>query len=764
MFSVQCSVWSWSGVATGRGSAVARLLLALLCATACRAAADLLPPMNGNASDFAPRRAGAVVEADVKVTTTEAGLHALGRNELVVAGIPAERIVGNRIRMFCRDNEIAVHVTSDGQFGPDDAILFYAETYESTYTRANVYWLGFGEGGLRMATRSGELLSPVPTVTQYQHTVVYEPENLYVFNYRPNDQGIDHWFAAFVTNDGGLHNAFELPTEGRIAPGTATLSVDLHGVSSDPSVDPDHRTTVMAGGTLIGSFEYDGQHSFGGEISFGSTVLENGPTMLAFTQTQTTVSIDSAFLERCSLRYPRHLNAITDRLTFTGQAGSNNYAVTGFAAADALWVADVSNPARPVLLTGHGSAPDTHGSYEVRFGDAPSSAAAYHVIESARLYRAENVRRVFFRDLADTKRQADYILICPYGFRKNGYRLLKHRWLNGHSVVAAPIEDLFNAFSYGIADGGAIKQFLGYAFHHWQMPVPRYVLLAGEGTYDPKANLGATGHNVIPVHLGPSSWRWTSLENWFVLVNGQDQLADMAIGRIPVTRDVDLGAVVDKIITHEASLATNNPWQAKATVVADDAGAGLDFMADTETFIAPYLNAAGFTTTKVYLDQPQYSGDPAFARAAIRGGFNNGRLLFTFLGHGSAHFWTGEQIWRNADAAGLSNTVYPIVAMFTCQTGYAHDPAQECIAEVLLEKTSGGAVGCFGPTILANEDYSVYVADGFVGEMTREGTVRLGDAMMAGVSNLFFNGNPFREELRAYQVFGDPATLVRSGD
>jgi hypothetical protein len=764
MLNVRHSVWHRRTIAAKGYSAAVCVLFTLACATAPPVAADLLPPMNGSASDFALRRAGAVVNADVRVATTQPGLHSLGRDDIVRAGVPAERIVGNRVRMFYRENEIAVYISDDGLLDANDFILFYAESYESTYTRTNVYWLGFGEGGLRMASRDGRMIGAAPAVTQHLHTVVYRPEKMYVINYRTSDASIDHWFAAFLSKSGGDHDTFELATEGRIDAGTATLSVVLHGVSSDTGEDPDHRTSVRVGGTTVGSFLYDGQSQFAGELPFSSTHLQDGQTSLAFVQTQSGVSRDTAFLERCTLRYPRHLGAIANRLTFAGPAGSNNYTVAGLTTGGVSWVADVSDPAAPVLLTGHGTAPATNGTYEIRFGDASPATTSYHVAGGNGLHRAQTVQRVFFRNLAETSRQADYILVCPYAFRKSAYRLLKHRRLEGHTVAVAPLEDVFNEFSYGIADAGAIKQFLGYAFHHWRMPVPRYVLLAGEGTYDPKGNLGNTEHNVIPVHLGPSSWRWTSLENWFVMVNGLDQLADMAIGRIPVTHDADLGDVVDKILAHEASLTTNDTWQTRATVVADDAGGGLDFLADTEAAIVPHLDGAGFTTTKVYLDQSPYNGSPSYARSAIRSGFNSGRLLFTFLGHGAADYWTAEQVWRNVDAEGLANTVYPILAMFTCQTGYAHDPGQECIAEVHLENPSGGAVGCFGPTILGNEDYSTYVADGFVSKIADTGPVRLGDAMLAGVSNLFVNGNPFREELSAYQVFGDPATLVRSGD
>lgn len=83
------------------------------------------------------------------------------------------------------------------------------------------------------------------------------------------------------------------------------------------------------------------------------------------------------------------------------------------------------------------------------------------------------------------------------------------------------------------------------------------------------------------------------------------------------------------------------------------------------------------------------------------------------------------------------------------------------MAEVLLERASGGAIACLAPSILAARDYSAYVADGFVGKLVSAGPVRIGDALIAGLTKLFDFGNKQREELRCYHIFGDPATLVR---
>ena len=46
-----------------------------------------------------------------------------------------------------------------------------------------------------------------------------------------------------------------------------------------------------------------------------------------------------------------------------------------------------------------------------------------------------------------------------------------------------------NEFNYGIYNPKAIRDFLSYAYNNWKKS-PRYVVLAGNGTYDYKNNLG----------------------------------------------------------------------------------------------------------------------------------------------------------------------------------------------------------------------------------------------------------------------------------
>jgi len=718
---------------------------------------DLLPPMVGYADDFALRRAGMAVGADIKFSVLQEGLHKVTRGELMAADVPADRLVGDQMRLFCRTWETAIYVSTDGLFGAEDFFLFWAQPYESAYTRTNVYWLGFGPGGQRMGQRSGALIPGGQAIVSYRHRTVYSPELMFFNNFLPNDSSFDHWFAGYMSRGYNENNTFTMWSGNRLATGTAYADLSLHGGDAYAGT-PDHITSVKINGTTVGSVTYDGCSAFTGRVSFVASFLGTTSTSVTLNQTQTVNAEDRAYLESLTLDFERPLaSADGATLYFGGATGACNYAVTGFASfAGDFHVVDASDPVSPVILTDC-TVSNASGSYTVSFGDSAPTARLYGVVASSGAASVDRIERMPFRNLAVTSRQADYILICPYAFRTSAYRLLKHRYLDGLSVVAAPIEDVYNEFSYGIADAGAVKQFIGFAYHHWQAPVSKYVLLAGEGTYDPKGNLGASADNVLPVRLGPSSWRWTSTDNWFAQVSGLDELIDLSVGRIPVTTDAALGAVVDKIAVYETAINGAEDWLNKATLVADNDTADQGFKAATEINVASHLSHADFSMTKVYLDDFPI----AQARTTIASSFANGRYLITFFGHGAVDFWTGEQIWTSSDVLGLSNTVYPIVAMFTCQTGYFQDPAQDCIAELMLERSAAGAVACLGPSIAADRDYSAYVADGFVGKLVDAGPVRLGDALVAGMTTLFEFGNQFREELRAYHIFGDPATLVR---
>jgi len=702
----------------------------------------LLPPMNGQASDFAPRRAGAEVGADVRIGVASDGIYRVTGGQLAAAGLDLSSLAGSQIRIFCRTQEIAVQVSTPGVLGSNDFVQFYGYSHRGYYTATNVYWLGAGGSGLRMETWDASTNAGGTLVTSHCERVRHAPDLLWRAFYRPDDSSIDHWFAALLTNTGDM--AISVAINDPLPLGQPALVAKLHGLTSE-AANPDHRTQVKIGAIVITNLLYDGEEMLVATNLFAVGLLTNGANRVSFRQTQTGVSNDRAYLEEFDISYARELKARDGQLTFCGLAGTNLYAVGGFATNTGLEVLDVTDPANALALT-NWTATGVPTNYAVNFRAVTDAPRRYHVALTNNIRSAASVQRVFFRDLASTARQADYLAICPYVFREPAYGLLKRRALNGLAVAVAPIEDVYNEFGYGIEDAAAIKQFLGYAFHHWQGPPPRYVCLMGEGSYDPRNNLGLNPARLIPAPHGPTPFSWASQDNWFAAVNGSDNLPDLALGRIPVATADQLGAVKEKTLRFEGTNHFKN-----ATLVADNVDGSLNFKAASQAFIYTNLLMAGYSISRQYLDDTSTSA----VRTAIRSNVNGGRHVLSFFGHGAADLWCSENVWNTNDIAGLTNSVFPIVVIFSCQNALFDDPEKECLAEAFVERTNRAAVACVAPSALSVQIYAEQLADGFFDEFTNT-SARLGDALDGGLLRLWqYNGNA--SELLSYEVIGDPA-------
>jgi hypothetical protein len=68
------------------------------------------------------------------------------------------------------------------------------------------------------------------------------------------------------------------------------------------------------------------------------------------------------------------------------------------------------------------------------------------------------------------------------------------------SVALIDIEDIYDEFSYGNKTVQALKDFITYAATSWKKK-PRYLLLAGDASYDGRNYLGFGDVDVVPTKL-----------------------------------------------------------------------------------------------------------------------------------------------------------------------------------------------------------------------------------------------------------------------
>lgn len=753
--------------------------------------ATLLPPMQGHPADFAHRRAGAEVDACIQVAVREGGIYKLTYGNLIAAGVDDAELTGSNLRMFYKDRELAIRVSTTGKFTDNNAhyVLFYAEPFTSFHSEENVYWLGFGPGGLRMTFRNVAddpgLGAPVD---QACRRITKDEKNFYndtlIDHFRENQMPVDDgnytgWFLGNIANPSGV---------GAFAPVPISLPGTDHAVSGS-SVDVEGFLYAYVGSShffrirkptteLVLSHQILGLVRDEMDQSFPASKLDPGGTT-AFTLEASAGVTDRILVPALTFEFDRHLFANDDRLSFGGTAGDMRYELQNFLGTNAeLNLLDVTDGFDPVFLAGFttfNSSPGRGIRMVDRLGYNPCYCFAGR--DGTRVVAAADIRAASVRNLGDPSRQVDYLVIATAGYEDEVHRLLDHRDFNGLEVLVATDEDVYNEFSYGVADPAGIKQFIGYAFHHW-VRGPQYVLLVGDTTYDP-GNIQETEQQVLPSPFGPTSFLFTALDMTYAMVNGDDQLVDLALGRIPVKSLAELEDVVDKIILYEAQVAAEplaGTWRSRVTLVADTTSLlGDNFGGDTDQVNADILGPSPYTATVL-----KHTGNTipsgAAMRVAIRNEIDAGRFLVNYMGHGAAFQWSSSQIFKNDDIGLLVNNRFPIVSVFTCANGIYQFPAVESSSEKFLLTADHGAIAVIAPSAFAihqvsekmnRELYNALLNNQYVDGITgaqfiyrSQNTQRLGEALVNGMLAMFLGIGQQSFELQFYNLFGDPGLLV----
>jgi hypothetical protein len=234
-----------------------------------------------------------------------------------------------------------------------------------------------------------------------------------------------------------------------------------------------------------------------------------------------------------------------------------------------------------------------------------------------------------------------------------------------------------------------------------------------------------------------------------------DGVPELVVGRIPALTSDDVIRYVAKLTAYESNRSRAN----QALLVADLPDAGGDFTANSFA-VAQALQANGIATTPVNLEEvpvPQ-------ARQMIVDTLNSptGVRLFNFVGHGGVDVLANGAVFTNADVSQLVNgTRLPVFLAFTCAAGDGSYPGYDSLAETLLWREGGGAIGAVAPTGLSDNGQAhmlnMSLVRALVGPRAR---ITLGDANAAALADFARKGAE-RYMLDKYSVTGDPALRVQ---
>jgi hypothetical protein len=627
-------------------------------------------------------------------------------------------------------------------------LRFYGQSTDSRYATENVYWLvrkgfleadGSSNAGTGATTPSDQLFGDsVPSVldptSTYLATAHVEQDKVY----SPQVEAGDHWFWLSIPAPQVKEFDFELD---HVAPGPGRVAVEAWASTEAPE-SPDHHLILNLNGQQVADQTWDGQGRHRIVADIPSTLLGDGVNRLRIDAPgDTGVAADITYLDWFAVQYPRQLFPASDRLEFNGQASSQH--LSGFTQPVAIY--DITRP-EAVQLVDESTAGDAGFDFAGASGHRYLAVGDNGYLEPAAILPAR-----MDPDLRASNPGADYIAIGPGDLLVPLQPLLDRRAAQGLHTLALPVEAVYDQFGGGLPEPEAVRSFLRYAVNNWGNP-PKYVLLVGDATYDPRGYVSSSAQNRLPVFLVNTVFGGETASDVVFAQLDNDAWPDLALGRIPAQTPGQVEILVHKILGYERE-TSNGDWQQSILAVAD--GQTPYFHTEAQDFLDRF--PASFTRN-VFAPQAGATG----ANVQLTRLMDDGNFLVAYFGHGSVDTWGKDRLFSTEDVQGLSNGErLPVVINMTCLTGLFTHPKIESLAEALLWRSGGGAVAVLAPTSLTLPTDQGFLSQALVDAVVAEPSSPLGDILQEARKKVPGDTPGTRDVMQTFLLFGDPALQLK---
>jgi hypothetical protein len=675
-----------------------------------------------------------VADAGLQVVTSSDVANSLGIAEDAARALIRER----RLRISGPDGEVACQPSSTG-----DRLFFLGRPLDTTWANTAVYWLTGGEcrafghaaGSPSRAPHSDQAttfvdqahleqdLTPTPALFQ-----------------NPDD---DFWlwkaFLAGHATMGSWEYEFQAPDS---TGGPGEVTVHLQG-SSNSNTGRDHHVRVSLNGSSIGETRWAGATPASVSFTVAAAIFRAGTNSMKIEAILDEGLPYSVFaLDSFDVAWKRNARAVGDHLMLP-RGTTGDVVVEGFTASD-IWVLDVARPAHPVLLTGVATG-ERGGAWFARF-DPHRNAGPFLAVRTAAAFAPAVVpvpSRPRLESLA--KRGADYLIVTSPELASAAAQLAALRM----EALVVTTDQIYDEFGGGNLDPRAIRAFLGEVHAKWRHR-PRFVVLAGSGTYDGR-NLLGVGDNHVPPMLVETPTGIAPSDVALADVEGDDGVPEFAIGRIPASSEAELLAYVEKLAAYEAD---SGAWAGKALFVADNRDAGGFFDVDSTT------SAARLRGTMTVLEAT-VTGDPASTRAQTLQALQDGVGLFHYFGHAGTDRLAQEGLLTSADVDALaSGSRTPIALLMTCVAGFYGYPGYDSLGVRLTNRVGGGALATWTSSAAEMHADSRVLSQAALGRLADGSRPSFGEAIRSAMAASRDAGSPLSTRL-TYNLFGDPAVRLK---
>ena len=626
------------------------------------------------------------------------------------------------------ENPIEFVGESDGKFDNQDYILLYAEGFdkwnEENETHLNLY-----------ATRSyyyvnadgsdlGKRIPVEPTISSTTTTLINTFDE-YQFHEKDliNIGRLDRkYFGEQFGFDDEYSFDFEFPNIVTSIP--ITLTVAGGAVAFTPT-----NINIAANGTNVAVLNFN-------KLTPNDNIVATGNDVIATFPASTNVKIElkydnngvagsKGFLDYIILNAKRSLKGVGKQFPFQFNDAITNNNVGEFQIADASSITEVWDITDIYNVTKYENQNSSTFTFKANLGEIRK----YIALDSNDFYTPkkesnakvlnQDLKGTIFKNASNQFQDIDYIIITPAFLNTQAEKLADfHRKKENFNVKVVNLENIYQEFSSGKQDIGAIRNFIKYVYKNASTDDKKlkYVNLFGDASFDFK-NRVPNKTNIVPIYHSLSSFSLLNSyisDDFFVLLDDNEGDMnpsssfglDVAVGRMIIDNAAQAEEMVNKVLEYEDAKSYGR-WRNNFVLISDDvdkAGEqalekGIDKLGDELFAQKPFINVKKIHTDS-YIQETSAGGNRyPKGREDFVNAFEQGALVFDYFGHGGEDGLAQERILEKSDAQNLNNRYkYPLFVTITCEFTRFDNPYKETAGEYMYWNSKGGAVSLITTT------------------------------------------------------------------
>jgi hypothetical protein len=729
----------------------------------------------------------------IKIAVRKAGWYRVRQDEILAAGM-SPAVDPRTLQLFADGIELPMVVRGEakGTFVDGDYIEFYGTGLDTPWTDTKIYWLvqgsipgkrvarvmgprdlefyaggtgqpELGYGGRAGGFESGQIASyrafndlPWANARIYWLVQASIPErptaHVDVSSIPDRSTGFpctlelkerSIHFGALQTQDGNsffgaviagdsVEQMLNVPHIAPDSPVDADLEISLQGVTTQR-----HLVRITLNGSDLGIMSFDSRDRAAARFSFPHSLLKSGSNTVGLRSVNG--DGDVSLVDTIRLTYWHSYIADDDRLWLRPPA-RQSILLDGFHS-PVIRVMEIASDAATEI---RGDVVRTDMGYGIVVTIPDTENATIFAFSDARLESPAEVTANEVSKWSQEGPGADVVIISHPIFLDSTRSLAVQQRAEGFSVTVVNLEDIYDEFAFGAKTPYAIRDFLSITQNRWAL-APRYLLLMGDATFDPRNYLGFGDCDFVPTKLVPTTSLEAASDEWFVDFSDDNQ-PRIAVGRLPARTMQEADAMIAKIIKYRKT-SKSDSWNRRALLVADENDS-------FEFEKAARLSAAQLppdtTITEIFRDER----NDATTRAALLSVLNDGNLIVDYFGHGSVATWRGD-ILTAQDAYGLTNgNQLSFLISMECLNGFFHDVFGESLGESFLKAPGGGAFAVWASSGMSDPSGQSVMGERLHRIMLEDG-ITLGEAILRAKASI---GDP--DIRRSWVFLGDPT--VRS--